>query len=48
VKELNVVSSNFPVPTVIPLSNIAPVMFNEPVNSCESSNESPNLVEPLS
>ena len=44
--ELNAVSSNLPVPTTVPLRNNEPVMFTLPVNSCKSSNVSPNLVEP--
>jgi len=43
---LNDVVSNLPVPTVTPFKNNEPVMFTLPVNSCKSSNVSPNLVEP--
>jgi hypothetical protein len=33
---------------ISPTKVVLPVTLNEPVNLCVSSNESPNLVEPLS
>jgi hypothetical protein len=44
---LNVVVSNLPVPTVLPLRYNAPVMFTLPVKLWVSSNELPNADDPL-
>ena len=46
VNELNVVSSNLPVPIGLPFNDIEPVITMLPVNSCISSMELPNMDEP--